>query len=87
MSTKDEDFRQLLDQLINDRQAALAVKLQQLTPRIAVDHVQAQAQTVIATWQGTIMLVKLHRSIETLEQAVFYLRQTILEKVGFPNEN
>ncbi|WP_272454015.1 hypothetical protein [Loigolactobacillus coryniformis] len=49
MSTKDEDFRQLLDQLINDRQAALAVKLQQLTPRIAVDHVQAQAQTVIAT--------------------------------------
>ncbi len=80
MATKDEDFRQLLDQLINDWQTALAIKLQQLTPVITTAEAQAKAQTTIATLQGALMLIKLHQSIEPLEQAVNYLKQTLLKQ-------
>ncbi|MBW4802638.1 TetR/AcrR family transcriptional regulator [Loigolactobacillus coryniformis] len=79
MSTKDEDFRVLLDQLMTAWTTALAVKLQQLTPVIAAKEAQVKAQTIIATLQGAILLIKVHQDIAPLEQAVNYLRQSVLQ--------
>lgn len=79
MSTKDEDFRVLLDQLMTAWTTALAVKLQQLTPVIAAKEAQVKTQTIIATLQGAILLIKVHQDIAPLEQAVNYLRQSVLQ--------
>lgn len=79
MSTKDEDFRVLLDQLMTAWTTAWAVKLQQLTPVIAAKEAQVKAQTIIATLQGAILLIKVHQDIAPLEQAVNYLRQSVLQ--------
>lgn len=79
MSTKDEDFRVLLDQLMTAWTTALAVKLQQLTPVIVAKEAQVKAQTIIATLQGAILLIKVHQDIAPLEQAVNYLRQSVLQ--------
>lgn len=72
MSSKDEDFRLLLANLINTWISALDIKVQQL------DHeTPISAETIIDTLQGAIMLTKLDQSVKPLESAVINLQKAL----------
>ena len=85
LSTADEAFRQPLAAMYSRWSRLLAERIGQLT-NMPADKAQSQALQLIASIQGSLLLLKLNQDIDALETSFDFLKNTIL-KWEKENEN